>query len=140
MALTNFLRDSLDSGPLALPGSGNVTYDIPIPTDRVVRLFAVTMCGTSGSGHITNGAAVCAEAVFKNNNGTVTLCAATGSSANPMNSNSTNYYLAHAQASDLSISALWTVSSTNARLTISNGTATAQDAVMFVDMWEVGYA
>ena len=140
MAATNFVKDALDSGSLALPGSGTVTYDIPIPTDRVVRVFVVVLCGTSSSGHISNGGSCCAEGVYKNNNGTVTACTALASSNNPSNSTTTTYVAAHTQAADLSFAVALSVSSTNCRVTITNNTATAQDAVVFPDLWEIGYA
>lgn len=140
MAFTNFVKDAANSGSLALPSSGSVTYDIPIPTDRVCRVFVVVICGTSSAGHANNGGSCVAEGVYKNNAGTVTACTALASSNNPSNSTTTTYVAAHAMAGDLSFGVSLTVSSTNCRVTITNNTATAQDAVVFPELWEVGYA
>ena len=74
----------------------------------------------------------------------VTAATALGSSNNPANDNTTTYVAAHAQALDTAFigggpsNCAWSISGTNARLTVTNLGGTTADVTVWVQAFNFG--
>lgn len=122
-----------------IPGSGGSSVtDYPIATDTVTRIHAVVSGAHVTTGHVDKAVSLFCQYAVKNNNGTVTAITAAASSTNPYNSNTAGLLAADVQAYDDNFStctAVWTISTTNARLTITNNGSITGDFVVFMQVW-----
>jgi hypothetical protein len=122
-------------------GGGTATASVPIPTDTICVLQAKVVMVHSTGGHLDHGAGLWAEYVVYNANGTLTAPGAITSGNNPANNTTTTFVAAHAQGSDINSigganpTAAWTISGTNAVLTVTNNYTAAVDAVVYVDIY-----
>lgn len=125
--------DRVVSQGTAAPGGGTLTVDYAIPTDQCARLVAVAILTHANASHLTAAASLRAEYVVENQNGTLSAPSATTNpvtSVNPLDSTVTGEAAAHVQATDLGFTNTvssnlapainWSISGTNARLTITN--------------------
>jgi hypothetical protein len=127
---------------------GTATFDFPVPTDRLCYLRAVVGGHRADAGHhLLSGAGVCAEYWIENKNGTLAATTAITGSNNP--ANSANRLTANAEASDADynnagggtfFTAAWSISTTNARLTVTNNSTNASvaDISVWLDIWIFG--
>lgn len=121
----------------AAAAGGTFVADYAIPIETGARLVAIVILSDGGgTGRLVNFASLRAEYVVENNHGTLNAPAAipTPASTNPLNSSTAGEAAAHVQASDAAFnnsgggfypSAVWSISGTNARLTVTNRSATA---------------
>jgi hypothetical protein len=123
----------------AISGTGGLfAFDYPIATDTVTRIHAVINGAHITTGHVDKGVSLYTQCAVKSANGTLTFLTAVATSANPLNSNTAGIVVADVQAYDDNFStctAVWTISGTNARLTVTNNGSIAGDFVVFVDAW-----
>lgn len=128
----------------AASGGGTMTCDYPTTTDRASRLVAVVGMSNILAGHLQNVGLLNCEYVVGNKNGTVTASTALASSNNPANDNTTTYVAAHAQALDSGFvsggpsNCAWSISGTNARLTVTNLGGTTADVTVWVQAFNFG--
>lgn len=119
----------------AAAGGGTFVVDTPIPTDQGARLTATVFLSAASASHLNAFASLRAEYVVENQNGTLSAPAVvlTGS-ANPLNSNTAGEAAAFVQTTDSAFdnagggthpTAVWTISGTNARMTVTNQSATS---------------
>lgn len=119
----------------AAASGGTMTADYAIPTDTVARLRAVVILSSASASHLSAGASLCAEYVVQNKNGTLSVPGVVlAGSADPLNSSTAGEAAAFVQATDsgfdnagggLHPTAAWTISGTNARLTVTNQSVTS---------------
>lgn len=116
---------------------GTMTCDYATTTDRAYRLTALVGMSNFSASHLNATASIFCEYVVENKNGTLSAPAAITSSLNPAAENSTTYIAAHVQASDAAFnnagggtfpSCRWTISGTNARVTVTNQSVTSVTA------------
>lgn len=118
--------------------NGTLTCDFPVPTDRVAYLDAICAISDLNSSHLHGAALLRAEYVLENKNGTLAAATAFTSSNNPTAAGTTVYVAAHAQAADSDFvgggpsNCAWSISTTNARLTVTNAGATSGDATLLI--------
>ena len=124
-------------------GGGTATVTYPIPSNYVVLLKATVLMMASSSG-LNAGAALQAEFCVSNNAGTgATLAILTlpSTGINPASSNTVGFIGAVAQGSDIDSgsptdpTAVWSRSTTNAVLTITNVYVSAVDAVVYLEIY-----
>jgi hypothetical protein len=130
------------TGIAASGGTGTVTY--AIPANYVVLLKAtILMCNTGTSG-LTAAAGLQAEFVVANYGGSGATPGALSGGVNPANSSTAGLLGADAQGSDLNgiggsaspPTAVWTRSTTNAILTITNNYVTSSaDALVYLEIY-----
>jgi hypothetical protein len=120
----------------AAASGGTFTADYAIPTDTGARLVAVVLLSAANAAHMNAFGSLRAEYVVENQNGTLSAPAAVPApgSTNPLNSSTAGEATAHVQATDAAFSnsggglyptAVWTISGTNARLTVTNQSVTS---------------
>lgn len=113
------------SGAAAL-GGGTFVADVAIPVDRVVKLHAKVALSVLTAAHLGDVAYVEADAVIANKNGAMSLPAPIAGSANP--TNSAGLLAQTSEVTDAGLlslggappTAAWSISGTNARLTVTN--------------------
>lgn len=127
----------------ATTASGIATFDIPTTTDQVQRIKVYCIASSATASHLSAGGAWVAEYVVENKNGTVTAISAVGSSNNP--SSFANLAASNAEAGDtafVNTTGVWSVSGTNARLTVSLissvGGASQGNITCWFTIWRVG--
>lgn len=127
----------------AAAGGGTFIADFPIPIDKGARLEAFVFLSQATSSHLNNFASLRAEYVVENKNGTLSAPAVVTGSTNPLNSNTAGEQAAHVEASDAGFNnpgggtfptAVWTISATNARLTVTNNSSTSIAANVTVEI------
>lgn len=116
----------------------SASFNVAVPTDRIVLIVVVCLVGSSSGGHLNGAGCVLAEAVYENDNGTVSAPNALSGSNNPATSG--NLAPAHAMAADFTPSIAWSTSGTNAVVTINATSTPTRDFAAFVDLYEAGYA
>lgn len=135
MAITAAIIDQTITNLTGIAASGGTaTVDTAIATDTLVRLVAYVMLLQASASHLSKDAQLYCEYCVQNKNGTVTACTAIATSANPDNSGGVAL-TTKPETNELSAvcTANWTISSTNARLTITNNdTGAAVDACVFM--------
>lgn len=131
-------------------GSGGGTFVVTIPTnaapytDQLIRLMARIYTTEASGGHLLNSYAGLSEYVLENKNNTTTAVTAISTSSNPVNSNTAGFILtSRAEVADTAVNtstAVWTVSSSQATLTVTNnGTGSvAVNVSVIVDIEMVG--
>lgn len=128
----------------ATSGGGTLTCDYATTTDRAHRVLALVGMSNLSASHLQNGGFITCEAVFENKNGTLSLTTAQASSNNPSNNSTTTFVAAHAQGLDAAFvgagpsTCVWSVSTTNARVTVSNLGATTADVTILVQVFTWG--
>lgn len=143
MAQSTVTRDTQTSQGTAASSGGTFNADYVIPTDKTVMMRVYCIVSAASASHQASSAALYAEYVVENKNGTVTALAALGSSVNPGNSNTATFVAAHAQGSDYGASGTVTltmsVSGLNARATYTNvGNAVSVNVTIVFDVIIVG--
>ena len=127
------------SGNIAAAG-GTFTHDVSIPIDTMMHVTArVRLVGRTG-GHATDAAGLAVQAGYLNNNGAISNPGAIAGSNNP--ANSANLVASNAEYATAGFlgpgpappTAAWSISGTNARLTVTNSGATAGRAEVDVDL------
>ncbi len=145
--------DAVYQGTAAASG-GICTFDYPIPTDQGARLEARVLMSAASGGHLNAFGSLWAEYVVENKNGTLAAPAAAQCSFNPINSNTVVATSlgggARVQAMDGAFkadpavgpfsSATWSISGTNARLTVTNqsNSAVTANLTVFVKAYIAG--
>ena len=127
----------------AANSGGTFTVDVPVPTDRSVRVEARIGLSNSTDPAKPDGS-LYAEGSFANRGGTVTAGTALTGSTNPMSA----AQIAAARAESLEAgfigggpsTAVWSVSTTNARLTVTNNGTVSADVIVYVDIFTWGSA
>lgn len=107
--------------------SSSQTFDFAVPTDRCMHLKARIGLSVLTTGHLSAAGFLQAEGAYENNNGTLNFIAAQTTSSNPMDRTDAAYKAAQLFASDSAFNsmisgeatAVWTISGTNARLTVT---------------------
>lgn len=139
------IRDAWAEKSTATSGGGTATFDVdlvlgPRPQpDRIVRIFAEVYLTNDSASHLNKAAALLAEVVVMNKNGTVTFTTAKTNSSNPINSNTSGFLnTSRVQAADTAFdtsTAVWTQVGNAARLTVTNngssGSVNADITVVF---------
>lgn len=138
MPLVNRIIQPIVTKTGLIAAGASITIDVPIPTNTTCRLTADVLLVGHAGGALDLCAGLPAEAVYKNASGVVSLVTAGAGSKNPQNSN--DLLAARAIASELNAGGgaisfiAFTVSGTNARLTVTNESAT-EDADYDVVIW-----
>ncbi len=119
----------------AAASGGTFTADYAIPANQGARLRAQVFLSAASAGSLNAFASLTAEYVVSNIAGTVAVPGIIlASSADPLNSNTAGEAAAFVQATDsafdnagggLHPTAVWSVSGTNARLTVTNQSVTS---------------
>lgn len=128
----------------AASSGGSMTCDYASTTDRASWVLARVGMSAITTGHLSTTGLLFCEAVFENKNGTLSLATALASSANPQGNTSTTFVASHAQAADSGFvgagppTCAWSVSGTNARLTVTNTGGTAADVTVWVQAFNFG--
>ncbi|HEY1956059.1 MAG TPA: hypothetical protein VGH28_10605 [Polyangiaceae bacterium] len=128
----------------AAASAGTMTCDYATTTDRATRLVANVGMSALATGHLTATSFITCEYVVENKNGTVSAPTAITSSNNPSNNTTSTFVAAHAQASDSAFAStgpstcVWSISGTNARVTVTNQGATAADVTVWVQAFSFG--
>ncbi|HTQ45609.1 MAG TPA: hypothetical protein VMI75_22775 [Polyangiaceae bacterium] len=123
---------------------GTMTCDYATTTDRASRIVANVGLTNLSGGHLNVGAFITCEYVVENKNGTVSAPTAISSSNNPANNTTTTFVAAHAQASDFATAGsgptcAWSISGTNARLTVTNNSNTSTaDVTVWLQAFNFG--
>ena len=104
---------------------GTTVCDYPVTTDRAYRLVANVGLANLTASHLNAAAFITCEYIIENKNGVLSAPGALTGSNNPSNNTTTTFVAAHAQASDFPTAGsgptcAWTISATNARVTITN--------------------
>lgn len=130
----------------AASGGGTFTYSYNPGADHVAWLSA--KCGMSAASsspdHLTTAGMLFAETVVEEKNTTLTAATAYTSSNNPASSNTTVFVASHAQADDAAFvgggpsTLVWSVSSPNAVLTLTNQGATTADVSCLIEAFVFG--
>jgi hypothetical protein len=130
--------------------SGGGTYVVTLPTnaapytDQLIRIIGRAYLTEASGGHLLNSAALIAEYVIENKNNTTTAVTALGTSSNPANSNTAGFELtSRPEVADTAMNtstAVWTLSSSQAVLTVTNnGTGSVNaNVTVVVDIEMVG--
>lgn len=117
-------------------GGGTFTADYAIPIDQAAHLKADCLLTRATASHLAGTACVNCDYVVENKNGTLATPAAIASGNNPANNTTTTYVAASAQANDDvasgTIIAAWSISTTNARVTVTNNTAATYNVSVVV--------
>jgi hypothetical protein len=133
----------------AAAAGGTMTCDYATTTDRATRLIANVGLSNFSAAHLANAGFITCEYVVENKNGTVTAPAVFGSTVNPANENTATFVAAHAQATDSAFSnpgggtfpqCRWTISGTNARVTVTNNSITSvtADVTVWIQAFNFG--
>lgn len=128
----------------AAASGGSMTCDYASTTDRGSWVIARASMTALTTGHLSATGLLFCEAVFENKNGTLSLATALASSANPQGNTSTTFVAAHAQAADSAFvgagppTCAWSVSGTNARVTITNTGGTTADVTVWIQAFNFG--
>jgi hypothetical protein len=113
-------------------------------TDKLIRLIARVYLTEASAGHLLNSCAILAEYVIQNKNNTTTAVTALATSSNPVNSNTVGFALtSRPEVADTAMNtstAVWTISSNRATLTVTNnGTGSVNaDACVIIDTEYIG--
>jgi hypothetical protein len=134
----------LFTGTAAASGGTFVAdFDLASFVDKGVRIEAFVFGSAATSSHLHDFASLRAECVAANKNGTVAFSTTSSGSANPLNSNTAGEAAAHVECSDAGfnnagggtfMTAVWTISTTKARLTVTNNSVTSITANITVEM------
>ena len=128
----------------AASSGGTFTCDYASTTDRATWVFARAGMTALTTGHLNATGMIFCEGVFENKNGTLSLATAQTSSNNPASNTTTTYVATHAQGADAAFvgagppSCVWSVSGTNARVTITNTGGTTADVTVWVQAFNFG--
>lgn len=133
----------------AAAAGGTMTCDYATTIDRATRLVASVGLSNFSAAHLANAGFITCEYVVENKNGTVTAPAVFGSTVNPANENTATFVAAHAQATDSAFSnpgggtfpqCRWTISGTNARVTVTNNSITSvtADVTVWIQAFNFG--
>lgn len=127
----------------ATTASGVATFDIPTTTDQVHRIEVYCIASSATASHLTAGGSWVGQYVVENKNGVLSAPIVVGSSINP--ANFSNLQTSNAEAADStfnSTTGAWSISGTNARLTVSliNGTGgqSQGNITCWFTVWRVG--
>jgi len=145
MAQSAFLfKKKLYTGTAAASGGTFIAdFDMASFNDKGARLEAFVFLSSATSSHMNNFASLRAEYVVENKNGTVTATTAVTGSTNPLNSTTAGEQAAHVETSeagfnnaggDTFATAVWTISTTKARLTVTNNSTTSITANVTVEI------
>ena len=130
--------------------SGGGTFVVTLPTnaapytDQAIRLIARTYITSASGSHLVNVAAILSEYVVENKNNTTTAATALATSSNPVNSNTVGFALtSRPGTADTPVNtstAVWTLSSSQAVLTVTNNGTVSVNAnvTVVVDIEMVG--
>jgi hypothetical protein len=112
-------------------------------TDKVIRLMARVYTTSAASSHLVNAFAGIVEYVVENKNNTTTAAPALSTSSNPINSNTTGFALtSRVETGDTPVStstAVWTLVSSEATLTVTNNAASGSVAVNVTVVVDIEY-
>lgn len=138
----------------ATGAGGTMTCDYPITTDRATWLEAKVGLSNLSAGHLANAGLIDCEYIVENKNGTVSAPPAIANTAgatigvNPANNTSTTFVQAHAQAGDTAfggtgggttpLTCAFTISGTNARLTVTNPGSSTADVTVWIRAFNFG--
>jgi hypothetical protein len=133
----------------AAASGGTMTCDYATTLDRATRLVAHVGLTNFAASHLANAGFVTCEYVVENKNGTVTAVPTFGSTINPANENTATFVAAHAQGSDTAFSnsgggtfpqCRWSISTTNARVTVTNNSVTSitADVTVWIQAFNFG--
>lgn len=145
MGQSNVIRDTKVFQGTATNGGGTFTATVVTSaapyTDRIVRMKATAYLSAASASHLTKVASLVAEYVVANRNNTTTAVTALATSANP--DDSTGLLTSRPEVADTEMNtstAAWTLSSSNAVLTVTNNGTGSVDAnvTVVVDIESVG--
>lgn len=138
----------------AAGAGGTMTCDYPTTTDRAVWIEAKVGLSAISAGHLANAGLITCEYVVENKNGTVSAPPAIANTAgatigvNPANNTSSTFVQAHAQAGDTAfggtgggttpLTCAFTISGTNARLTVTNPGSSTADVTVWIRAFNFG--
>ncbi len=140
MGITSRRADFQEYTFSGIASGSSATLDVPVPTDEALYLDATVIMVNASSSHLGGSAGLRATYFVANKNGTVAAPAVLTGGVNPANSNTTGLLGAEAEGSDINSgggtnpTAIWTVSGTNARLTVTNQYSSSVDIVVWVSL------
>lgn len=145
MTATAIITDRKIFTGTAAHGGGTFTADVAITADRSLNLRAHAFLTAASGGHLIAVGAYETENLVYSNNGAIATPTAISGSNNPQSS--TNLRPSRVIAQDSAFqsgggaasTASWSVSGTNARLTVTNnGTSQDADVTVVVEIYKTG--
>lgn len=147
MALSVWRREQEVRQTAGVATAGTAVYTIPTNdaahADKLMRVKATIFLTGAAAAHLNDEAALVAECVAVNKNGTVTFSAAIATSSNPINSNTVGFALTsrpETQSAGVNTStAVFTIAANVLTLTITNSAAAGGVTADISCMFDIDY-